>query len=164
VCCIISSSVVRDLLCVAVWCSVLQCVAVCCSVLQCVAVCCSLLQYVAVWTLHSHCNGHAATHCNTIHSATFCNAPSLPWALCDTHSVLQSVAECPRQWECVAVCCRAQHTVECCSVLQSAHCSVLQCVMAMEVCCSVMQSAAHCRVLHCVASAHGNASVLQCVA
>jgi len=36
-------SIVLELQCVAVCCSVLQCVAVCCSVLQCVAVCCSVL-------------------------------------------------------------------------------------------------------------------------
>ena len=32
---------ILPMICVAVYCSVLQCVAVCCSVLQCVAVCCS---------------------------------------------------------------------------------------------------------------------------
>jgi len=41
------------LLCVAVWCNVLQRVAVCCSVMQCVAVCCSVLQCVAVLDISS---------------------------------------------------------------------------------------------------------------
>jgi hypothetical protein len=36
-----------NVLCVAVYCSVLECVAVCWSVLRCVAVCCSVLQCVA---------------------------------------------------------------------------------------------------------------------
>jgi len=38
-----------SVLCVAVWCSVLQRVAVLCRLLQCVAVCCSVLQCVAVY-------------------------------------------------------------------------------------------------------------------
>jgi len=57
------------LLCVAVWCSVVQCGAVCCSVLQCVAVCCSVLLLG-----FKYCDTapekkifrHIATHSNTL--------------------------------------------------------------------------------------------------
>ena len=49
------SGSIRERMCVAVCCSVLQCVAVWCSGLQCVAVCCSVLQCVAVCRSVSQC-------------------------------------------------------------------------------------------------------------
>jgi len=64
-----SLSLVCNLTCVAVCCSVLQCVAVCCSVLRCVAVCCSVLMCVAVRCSVLQC---AAVCCTALQSVAEC--------------------------------------------------------------------------------------------
>jgi len=58
-----------DLQCVVVCCSVLQCVAVCCSVLQCVAACCSVLQCIAACCSVLQC---AALYCRVLQYVTLC--------------------------------------------------------------------------------------------
>jgi len=64
------------LLCVAVYCCVLQYVAVCCSMLQYDAMCCSVLQCVAVRcsVLLPDQSSLFAAHCNTLQHAAKCAA------------------------------------------------------------------------------------------
>ena len=135
----IEAAIKSHVLCVAVWCSVLQRVAVRCSVSQSVAVCCSVLQCVA------EC-------CSLLQRVVVCG------------SVSQSVAVRCSVFQCVALCCTVLHCVAlCCSVL---HCvagnrpvdwrlefspifSVLQ---RVAVCCSVLHYVALCcTVLQCIA-------------
>jgi len=65
-CVVMYCSVLQCIACIAMYCNVLQCAAVCCNVLQCVAmycnvlqcvaVCCNVLQCVAVCILSAHPN------------------------------------------------------------------------------------------------------------
>jgi len=124
-----------QVLCVAVWCNVVQCVAVYCSVLQCLAVSCSVLQCVAV----------------------FCCV--LPWAVV-CYSALQCAAVCCSVLQCAAVCWSALQCAAVCwegiihKYLELAmHCVAVYCIMLLYVsktlcastrcvCCSALQCAA----------------------
>jgi len=140
------------------YCSVLQFVAVCCSLLQCVAVCCSVLQCGAVWCCvmlwecHQWGRPDSTQHTQKVRQyecvPSSCIAAYCSVLQCVAVSVLQciaaSISPVGKAWQYAInadsspilvrslfmYCSVLQRIAVCCSVLQCAAESVLQCISA----------------------------------
>jgi len=116
------------ILCVAVYCSVLQYIAVCCRILQCVVVCCRDLQWFAV----SCSESQWVADWKTLDAAKIVDSCALMW-------VAVSCSE--SQWVAVS-CSELQWVAVSCSELQwvAVSCSELQCVADYRSCTAVLTS------------------------